>query len=132
MTVTREPAWDLLKETAVPLMRHIIDNFYPAGGTVIRAMSAKLKAGGVISPHRDTHQTFTHSHRIHIPVTTNKLVRFMIDGRPYRFEIGNVYEINNLKTHSVMNAGKEDRINFIFDYVPADVAKEQNAVFVNG
>jgi len=31
-----------------------------------------------------------------------------------------------------MNAGKEDRINFIFDYVPADAAKEQNVVFVNG
>ncbi len=56
----------------------------------------------------------------------------MIDGRPYRFEIGHVYEINNQKVHSVMNVGKEDRINFIFDYVPADAAKEQNAVFVNG
>ena len=61
MKVTKESAWDSLKETAVPLMRHIIDNFYPAGGTVIRAMAAKLKAGGVISPHRDTHQSFTHS-----------------------------------------------------------------------
>ena len=40
MKVTKESAWDDLKETAVPLMRHIIDNFYPAGGTVIRAMAA--------------------------------------------------------------------------------------------
>jgi len=40
MEVTKESAWDDLKETAVPLMRHIIDNFYPAGGTVIRAMAA--------------------------------------------------------------------------------------------
>ena len=56
----------------------------------------------------------------------------MIVGRPHRFEVGRVYEINNLKTHSVFNAGKEDRITFIFDYVPPDVAAEQNAEFVNG
>jgi len=118
MKVTKEPAWDSLKESAVPLMRHIIDNFYPPGGTVIRAMAAKLKAGGVISPHRDTHQTFTHSHRIHIPITTNPGVRFMINGRPHKFQVGNAYEINNQKNHSVMNSGSDDRITFIFDYLP--------------
>jgi hypothetical protein len=42
----------------------------------------------------------------------------MIDGRPYRLEVGQAYEINNRKVHSVMNKGKEDRITFIFDYVP--------------
>jgi hypothetical protein len=118
MKVTKESAWDALKEAAVPLMRHIIKDFYPPGGTVIRAMAAKLKAGGIISPHRDTHQTFTHSHRIHIPITTNPGVRFMINGRPHRFEVGHAYEINNQKNHSVMNSGSEDRITFIFDYLP--------------
>ncbi len=42
----------------------------------------------------------------------------MIDGRPYRLEVGQAYEINNQKMHSVLNKGGEDRINFIFDYVP--------------
>ena len=42
----------------------------------------------------------------------------MIGGRPYQFEIGKVYEINNQEKHSVMNKGNESRINFIFDYVP--------------
>ena len=42
----------------------------------------------------------------------------MIDGRPYRFEPGQAYEINNQRTHSVMNKGAADRIHFIFDYVP--------------
>ena len=32
--------------------------------------------------------------------------------------MGEAYEINNQKVHSVMNKGAEDRINFIFDYVP--------------
>ncbi len=132
VTITREKGWDRIADVANPIMAEIIERFYPPGGTIIRAVAAKLAAGGSITPHIDSLQSFAHGHRIHIPVTTNRLVRFMIDGRPYRFEIGHVYEINNQKSHSVMNAGKEDRINFIFDYVPADVAKEQNAVFVNG
>jgi hypothetical protein len=44
----------------------------------------------------------------------------MIDGKPYKFEVGKAYELNNQKWHSVMNKGKEDRINFIFDYVPPE------------
>ena len=117
MKVTKESAWGSLNETAVPLMHHIIENFYPAGGTIIRALAAKLKAGGVITPHRDTHQTFTHSHRIHIPITTNPGVRFLINGRPHRFKVGHAYEINNQKNHSVMISGAEDRITFIFDFL---------------
>lgn len=132
VVITREKGWDRIAEIANPIMAEIIERFYPPGGTIIRAVAAKLVAGGVITPHIDSLQSFAYGHRIHIPVSTNRFVRFMIDGRPYRFEIGNVYEINNQKTHSVINAGKEDRINFIFDYVPADVATEQKAVFVNG
>jgi hypothetical protein len=132
VTITREKGWDRIAEVANPIMDDIIERFYSPGGTIIRAVAAKLVAGGNITPHIDSLKSFACGHRIHIPVTTNKLVRFMIDGRPYRFEIGHVYEINNQNIHSVMNAGKEDRISFIFDYIPADVAKEQNAVFVNG
>ena len=132
VVITREKGWDRIADVANPIMAKIIDRFYSPGGTIIRAVAAKLLAGGSIAPHIDSLESFAHGHRIHIPITTNNLVRFMIDGRPYRFEIGNVYEINNLKTHSVMNAGKEDRISFIFDYIPANIAKEQNAVFVNG
>jgi aspartyl/asparaginyl beta-hydroxylase (cupin superfamily) len=132
VSITREKGWARIADVANPIMADILERFYPPGGTIIRAVAAKLVAGGVITPHRDSLKSFAYGHRIHIPITTNKLVRFMIDGRPYRFEIGHVYEINNQKIHSVMNSGKEDRINFIFDYVPADAAKEQNAVFVNG
>ena len=88
--VTKEPAFEELQDVAVPVMHDIIARFYPSGGTIIRAMAAKLLAGGIISPHRDTHQSFAASHRIHVPITTNPGVRFMLDGRPYRFEVGNI------------------------------------------
>lgn len=118
VVVSREPGWDRLSEVALPLMNDIIQKFYPPGGTVIRAMAAKLLSGGKITPHVDKHPSFHKGHRIHIPVTTNSRVRFMIDGQPYQFKPGEAYEINNQKMHSVMNKGKEDRITFIFDYVP--------------
>lgn len=118
--VKKEPGWPRIAEQALPVMNEIIEKFYPAGGTVIRAMAAKLLAGCVINPHTDKHPSFHVGHRIHIPITTNPRVRFMIDGQPYQFKVGQAYEINNQKMHSVMNKGDEDRITFIFDYVPPD------------
>jgi len=118
--IRKEPGWDRIADVAVPVMHEIIDRHYPKGGTIIRAMAAKLIAGGKIKPHCDTHPSFRCGHRIHVPITTNHRVRFMIDGRPYQLEVGQAYEINNQKQHSVMNKGAEDRITFIFDYVPQE------------
>jgi len=120
LVISKEGGWDLLAETAVPLMHELIGRGYPAGGTIIRAMAAKLLSRGRINPHFDSHATFRRSHRIHVPITTNPRVRFIIDGRPYRMEVGEAYEINNQKTHSVMNSGSEARVTFIFDYLPAE------------
>jgi hypothetical protein len=120
IVVSQEPGWPRLSEVALPLMNDIISRLYPPGGTVIRAVAAKLLAGSVITPHVDRHPSFHVGHRIHIPITTNPRVRFMIDGQPYQFKTGEAYEINNQKTHSVMNRGAEDRITFIFDYIPAE------------
>jgi len=121
LEISKEAGWDALADVAIPVMHDLIGQHYPPGGTIIRAMAAKLLSGGRINPHFDSHATFRHSHRIHVPITTNKRVRFMIDGRPYHLEVGQAYEINNQKTHSVMNSGKEDRITFIFDYMPPDL-----------
>ncbi|MGH8251115.1 MAG: aspartyl/asparaginyl beta-hydroxylase domain-containing protein [Steroidobacteraceae bacterium] len=116
--VSKQPGWERLAQSAVPVMHEIIGKWYPPGGTIIRAMAAKLLAGGRILPHRDSHPSFGAGHRIHVPIVTNPRVRFMIDGRPFNLEVGQAYEINNQKVHSVMNKGDADRINFIFDYVP--------------
>ena len=118
--ISKEPGWKHFADTAVPLMHQIIGSWYPPGGTIIRAMFAKLLAGGRIIPHRDSHPSFGAGHRIHVPIATNARVRFMIDGRPAMLQVGHAYEINNQKVHSVMNKGDADRIHFIFDYLPPD------------
>src|SRR6188508_2020734 len=95
--VSKQPGWDRLAEAAVPVMHEIIGKYYPPGGTIIRAMAAKLLADGRIVPHRDSHPSFGAGHRIHVPIITNPRVRFMIDGRFFFFKQKTAYEINNQK-----------------------------------
>ncbi len=128
LSVSKEAAWERLAPVAVPVMHELIERCYSPGGTIIRAMAAKLLAGGRINPHFDAHHSFRVSHRIHVPITTNPRVRFMIDGKPFKPEIGKAYEINNQKTHSVINTGTEDRITFIFDYLPAEQVAGQGNI----
>lgn len=120
--IYQEPGWERLHDVAMPLISSIIETHYEPGGIVLRAMAAKLKAQGRIRPHRDTLQSFHDGHRIHIPITSSEFVRFTIRGKPFAFEPGNVYELNNQLVHSVVNMSDEDRITFIFDYVPAGSA----------
>lgn len=114
----KEPGWDRLADVMMPIIESILKEHYPPGGTILRAMAARLHKGGVITPHVDKRPSFHAGHRIHIPITTNPKVRFTISGKPHKFEVGQVYEINNQFTHSVMNKGKEHRIHVIFDYMP--------------
>lgn len=120
--IYRETGWDRLADVATPVIDHIIETWYEPGGTLLRAMAAKLRAGGRINAHTDSLRSFHMGHRIHVPITSNSGVRYTISGRPYSFDVGNAYEINNQQKHSVMNLGSEDRISFIFDYVPPSQA----------
>jgi len=117
--ITREAGWDRLADAALPLMQAILAAGYPADGTILRAMAARLKPGGRIRPHVDALASFRAAHRIHVPLTGGPAVRFTIDGQPCPMTIGEAYEINNQRVHSVMNLGATPRISFIFDYLPA-------------
>jgi quercetin dioxygenase-like cupin family protein len=116
--VHKRPGWVRLAGVAVPIMEKIIKKHYPTGGEIIRAMAARLRAGQNIKAHSDVHQSFHCAHRIHVPISTNPKVWFTIDGRPYQLKVGEAYELNNQMQHSVVNKGNEDRITFIFDYIP--------------
>ena len=116
--VSRGPGWRRLQDVALPIMQEIIEKHYPTGGEVVRAVAASLTAGANIKAHSDVHQSFHCAHRIHVPITTNSKVWFTINGRPHQLKLDQAYEINNQKQHSVVNRGSEDRITFIFDYIP--------------
>ena len=122
--IYRENGWPRLADAALPLMERVIDANYRPGGTLLRAMAAKLKAHGNIPPHRDTLRSLGMGHRVHVPITSNSGVRYTISGKPFQLDVGYAYEINNQKKHSVINMGNEDRISFIFDYVAPEELSE--------
>jgi hypothetical protein len=123
--IYHEAGWDRLADVAMPIIDHVIESYYEPGGTLLRAMAAKLKARGRINTHRDSLRSFHMGHRIHVPITSSSGVRYTISGKPYQFEVGSAYEINNQRKHSVLNMGSDDRISFIFDYVPPGQLSDQ-------
>ena len=118
--IYREAGWDRLADAALPVIDYVVETWFEPGGTLLRAMAARLKARGRIHAHRDALRSFHMGHRIHVPITSGPGVRYTISGKPYAFDVGYAYEINNQRKHSVMNMGSEDRVSFIFDYVPPD------------
>ena len=60
---------------------------------------AKLPSGESILEHYDGGLGFTLSHRIHVPIKTNKNVLFSVNGEERELNQGEIIEINNLKDH---------------------------------
>lgn len=81
---------------------------------VVRVMLEKLKAGGVIPPHIEDGNLLL-SRRFYFVIQTNEGHAFTVDGVDSSFEEGFCYELNNAKTHSVINNGSQDSINLICD-----------------
>jgi hypothetical protein len=86
-------------------------------GYFIRAKIVKLKAGGEILEHQDKHFSLVHSHRVHVPITTNDNVHFEVADLTFNMLEGEMVEINNRLLHSVKNGGNTDRVHLILDWV---------------
>lgn len=85
-------------------------------GYFVRVLLVKLKANTKISSHIDNGKSLINCKRTHIPIITNDLVTFTIDGETKNLKEGEVWEINNTKEHSVDNNSNMDRIHLIIDY----------------
>lgn len=118
INVQQGRGWERFGRIAQALMERIVAAHYQPGGAILRAMAVRLPARARIMPHRDKHASFRHSHRIHVPLATNARVRFVVDGVPHRLLVGRAYELDNQRTHSVLNNGTTARDHFIFDYLP--------------
>lgn len=118
ISVARAAGWELLAEAAMPVVDRIITEHYPAGGTIIRAMLARLPPGKRIARHRDSHPSFNIAHRVHLPLQTNPQVEFIVGKELVPPRLHFAFELNNRIEHQVINRGTAHRIHFIFDYVP--------------
>ncbi|MEL6865420.1 MAG: aspartyl/asparaginyl beta-hydroxylase domain-containing protein, partial [Bacteroidota bacterium] len=69
-----------------------------------------------IKPHRDFRLGYEDDNfRIHIPITTNDQVSFVLGGEQLRMLPGECWYTNVNFTHSVANNGSTDRVHLVID-----------------
>jgi len=102
-----------------PLCNKLEDYF---NGVVIRAFIANIPAGSSTTPHEDIGCILVPMvHRNHAALETNEDVDFIIKDKNFKFEIGSVYEIDNMSIHDAINRSKSlRRIHLIIDILPND------------
>ncbi len=107
--------WDLLRESFEPLVKQIA-GFFPKPGRVMNAQLALLGPGDDIAEHVDYGPVLELSHRVHVPLETHPEVSFIVEGKPIALQVGQAYELDNMRLHSVYNGSPLRRIHVIVDY----------------
>lgn len=87
-----------------------------ASGWCVRCILTQLKPGGRIAPHVDSGFSLQRSHRVHVPIITGGHVEFQVGDEVRNLEEGCLWEINNMRTHSVVNRGSDPRVHLIVDW----------------
>ena len=87
-------------------------------GKVGKVLFPRLKAKNKIYKHWDSTEYLNVVRRHHIPIITNKNVYFYVDDGALNMFEGECWEINNMKSHEVINDSDEDRIHLMIDIIP--------------
>lgn len=87
-------------------------------GKVGRVLLTKLLAGKNIFKHKDYQKYLVLNNRCHIPIITNDRVAFAVGDETLNMKVGECWEINNSRIHSVTNSSDEDRVHLIVDIIP--------------
>ena len=98
-------------------IKNVCTSYY-GSGVIERIQFSLVPAKAKIKKHYDYGLQFSLSHRIHLPIITNKNVNFHIYDKIFNFKINQLVEINNKKEHYVENNSDTDRIHLIIDFIP--------------
>lgn len=80
-----------------------------------------LAPGSRIKPHRDFDLAAEWGMaRIHVPITTNPAVEFLLNGVPMAMAPGEAWYLRLADEHSVANRGDSDRVHLVIDCVVDD------------
>ena len=81
----------------------------------------RLTPGSVIKEHYDHDLAAEFGMaRIHIPITTNPQVEFLVNRRPVEMAPGEAWYLRLSDKHSVANRGATDRVHLVIDAVADD------------
>jgi len=93
--------------------KQVIGNFKC---TLLSVRLLRLGAGAVIKPHRDHQLGYEdNTFRLHIPISTNPDVHFILDDERIILLPGECWYTNVNYIHSVLNHGKSDRVHLVID-----------------
>ena len=85
----------------------------------------KLAPGAFIKEHRDAELCYERGEaRIHVPILTNELVAFYIDGERAVMEPGSCWYMNFNLPHRISNAGTTDRVHLVMDMKVNDALRK--------
>ncbi|WP_395681428.1 aspartyl/asparaginyl beta-hydroxylase domain-containing protein [Dokdonella sp.] len=96
-----------------PCLRRVIEAFH-CPVTTVRLM--RLAPGSCIHEHND-HDLMAEMGvaRIHVPITTNPGVAFVLNGTPVAMAPGEAWYLRLADPHAVRNDGTSDRVHLVLD-----------------
>lgn len=120
---TRQPAFDRFAPELEPVLAAIAQNF-STHSYLLRLLLVRLPAGGRIANHTDGGASLHFVHRLHLPVITNTDALFTVGDETRHLAAGEVWEINNCRSHGVCNGGASARVHLILDWVTPALAQQ--------
>lgn len=102
---------DTVVMNATKYIRKVLDDL---GCKYYKVRIMRVLGKGVIPEHIDNFQA-EDIVRLHIPIVTNPLVEFIIDGTSYYLKPNRLYYVNVRKKHKVINSSRIDRIHIVID-----------------
>jgi hypothetical protein len=126
MNGTRRPHFELFEPCINPLLARFETIF--GGGYPVRIIVPRLFPRATITAHADGGHSLPFVHRIHMPLTTNPQVEFVVGGETRQIAEGEIWEINNTRIHSVRNRGMATRIHLIVDWTTDALIAQRQAI----
>lgn len=109
----------VLDQSSLSLVSNIVKDLEEfCNGVSGRILFIKLLANSDVTEHTDKGDYLSTVRRFHIPLITNDRVSYTVNGETVHMREGEAWEINNLKPHSVLNNGNEDRVHLLIDIFP--------------
>jgi hypothetical protein len=105
-------SWNDFGKYADPVVLELLERF--PGCRAFQQMLSVVMPGHSIPPHTDSQASYWVC-RVHVPLTSNPLSKFMVGGVDHVLEPGKAYRVNTEAIHGVVNDGPTPRIHFMFD-----------------
>ena len=115
--IVARPSSDGYRDTPLlarcPYFRHVLQQF---ACEVESARLLRLAAGSRIKEHRDRNECYASgAFRLHVPIHTNPLVSFRVEGRVVPMKSGECWYADVDRPHDVANESASDRIHLVVD-----------------